>query len=88
MPCYDPPPPWEGAQRKNAEQATRLLCRVVGDRVRAEDPTLPREFVLWFAEHREIDRQIATTPYYGKPDAAEAARAVQDIERAKRLLGD
>lgn len=87
MPCYDPPPPWEGAQKTNAEQATRLLCRVVGDRVRAGDPTLPREFVLWFAEHREIDRQIATTSYYGKPDPVEAAKAVQDIERARRLLG-
>ena len=87
MPCYEPPPPWDGVQKKNSEQAVRLLCQVVGDRVRAEDPTLSREFVMWFAEHREIDRQIATTPYYGNPDPAEAAMAVQDIEHARRLLG-
>lgn len=88
MPCYDPPPPWEGKQRKNAEQAVRLLCLVIGDSVRSADPRLPREFLTWFIEHREIDRKIATTPYYGKPDPDEAAKAVQDIECAMRLLGD
>lgn len=88
MPCYEPPPPWVGAQRENAEQAVQLLCSLVGGRVRAGDVDLPKELVQWFAEHREIDRQIATTPYYGKPDAAEAARAAQDIEQAMRLLQD
>lgn len=86
MPCYVPPPPWEGAQRKNAEQAARLLCQVVGGRVRAGDPTLPREFLLWFVEHRKIDRRIATTPSYGNVDPAEAAGATRDIELAGRLL--
>jgi len=86
MPCYEPPPPWEGRQRKNAEQAVRLLCQKVGALLDSGH-MVERELLLWFAEHREIDRQISTTAYYGKPDAAEADRAVKDIERAKRLLG-
>jgi hypothetical protein len=85
MPCYDPPPPWQGAQKESAELAARLLCGIVRARLeRGETPE--RELLAWFAGHREIDRQIATTGYYGDPDAVEAAKALWDIERAKMLL--
>ena len=86
MPCYEPPPPWEGAQKQNAEQAAKLLCGKV-TALLDSGHMVERELLLWYAEHRQIDWQIATTPYYGKPDKAEAARAVQDIERARVLLG-
>ena len=85
MPCYDPPPPWENAQKKNAEQAVRLLCSHTKAALDAGQVPA-RELLMWFAEHREIDRQIASTAWYGKTDPAEAERAAQDVHRAKRLL--
>lgn len=86
MPCYEPPPPWEGAQQKNAEQAVRLLCKKIGALLDGPH-AIESELLTWYIEHREIDLQIATTPYYGKPDNSEADKAKRDIERAKKLLG-
>lgn len=87
MPCYDPPPPWKGAQKKNAEQAVKLLCAEVKAQLNAGKTAIPPTLLRWYMEHRQIDRQIATTPYYGKADPAEAAQAERDIAHAKQLLG-
>ena len=86
MPCYDPPPPWEGAQRANALQATQLLCAHIKEQLDNNNGIAVIDFLQWFADHREIDRQIATTFYFGNPNPEEASKAKQDIARAKRLL--
>jgi hypothetical protein len=86
MPCYDPPPPWAAAKNKNANDAVRLLCREVSMLIRST-AVVPKDMLIWFLEHREIDRQIATTDYYGSDDSAEAQRTESDIELVKQLLG-
>jgi hypothetical protein len=82
MPCYEPPPPWEGTQRKNAEQAVRILCALV----REDLASMPLDVVAWFLEHREVDLQIATTPYYGNLSPRDADEAKADIARARAVL--
>ena len=86
MPCYDPPPPWEGAQRANALQATQLLCTHIKKQLDCNNGIAVIDFLQWFADHREIDRLIATTPYFGNPNPEEASKAEQDIAHAKKLL--
>ena len=86
MPCYEPSEPWEGTQQRNAEQAARLLCRHVSATLDAGQ--MPeRDLLSWYIEHREIDRQIAMTPGYHKPNLADERRAEYDIARARRFLG-
>lgn len=86
MPCYDPPPPWEEIQKKNAEQAVVILCRYVTEALNDELIIEP-EILTWYLAHREIDLTIATTPHYGKTDSVAAKEAKKDIERVKLLIG-
>jgi hypothetical protein len=86
MPCYEPPPPWEGKQQNNAQQATQLLCKLVSERVRAKDKTIQKELLLWFIEHRNIDIQIAASGYYRNPSHEEAEISIQDILIASQLI--
>ncbi|RLB65909.1 MAG: hypothetical protein DRH08_07335 [Deltaproteobacteria bacterium] len=58
MPCYEPPPPWEGDAKRSSEEATRILCSQVKAQLsRGERPS--DELLEWFAGHREIDARIA-----------------------------
>jgi hypothetical protein len=81
VPCYNPPPPWEGKQKENAEQAVRLLCSMVGQNL----ATMPNEVLTWFLEHREIDLEIATGSC--SPDVSGAEAAKNDIARVRAILG-
>jgi hypothetical protein len=82
MPCYDPPPPYEGAERKSAQQAVKLLCALVTTHI---DHGIPAnaELLNWYIAHRKIDIEMAR--YCQKGDG-EIYAAKKDIERAKRLL--
>jgi len=89
MPCYDPPPSYEKAYRRNAEQAVQLLCGLITPRVRNGDTTLSSDLLRWFIEHRRIDVEIETD------EAARCARypsldvldqAMDDIALAGRQL--
>jgi hypothetical protein len=90
MPCYDPPPPYEQRQRNHVERAVRLLCSLVGPRLRAGDETLTADLLAWFIEHRCIDIEIE------RDEAGRCARhpsqqvigqAEKDIALAWRQLG-
>lgn len=84
MPCYDPPPHWEGEAKENAEQAVRLLCGFVSERIREGDSTLPPEFVFWFIKHREIDLQ--KMDWSRVADQGEYDSVISDIQKAKSLF--
>lgn len=82
MPCYDPPPPYEGRQRQNAEQASRLLCTIVRNQM-ARKETIADSVIKWYIEHRRIDLEIAETGYWGRPiEPSEIADIKASIERA------
>ncbi len=81
MPCYDPPPAWEGSKRSNAEQAAKLLCGAIGMRLDAGQP-VGKELLTWYLEHRHIDMQIASA--HDRQSEAAAARA--DVARVTKLL--
>ena len=88
MPCYDPPPEWEGDARKNAEEAVRLLCDQVETRLRGSNGLVsvpPAELLRWYLAHRKIDLRIALDPRMGKK--WEAADISQDIIRIEKWLG-
>jgi hypothetical protein len=87
MPCYDPPPPYEGNQRKNTEEAARLLCDMVKQGINA-GLVPPRDLLKWFIDHRQID--IESLKYYGREDRnkSEIEAAKKDIERAQALIKD
>ena len=90
MPCYEHPPPWEGAQRKNAEQAVKLLCADVTTSISSGKTAIDPDLLRWYIAHREIDVIMSEQPYHRTPmpeDAADAMRARSDIARARRLLG-
>ena len=83
MPCYDPPPPWEGRARESGEKAAALLCRLVRANLENRRP-VPREVLLWFVEHRRIDLSVAT---FGRvPNREELNLILRDIERVIVLL--
>lgn len=86
MPCYDPPPPWEGEYRKSAEEAVRLLCGMVGACLDAGEP-VPSEALAWFIGHRNIDYAAATSPSWATANPAEAAMAMDDVTRAQVAMG-
>ena len=85
MPCYDAPPPWEGEQKKNAEQAVGILCRHVTAALDA-GLIVPHEVLWWYLAHRQIDLVIATSSHYREQDPVAAEEAKRDIERTKLLL--
>lgn len=86
MPCYDPPPPWDEASKQNEVQAVKLLCELTKIAVRDNKP-LSKDILKWFLEHRRIDYQIATTPYFGNPNPVDAQEALDDIAKVSKLLG-
>ena len=84
MPCYEPPPPYEQAHRKNAELAVRLLCNLIAPRVK--DETLETDLLLWFIEHRRIDMQAEINEAARcarQPDANVLGQIEKDIEMAR-----
>lgn len=81
MPCYDPPPPYEGNQRKNTEEAARILCDMVKQAI-VVGIVPPLEVLKWFIDHRQIDVESAT--YWRRTGEIEAAK--KDIERAQALI--
>lgn len=87
MPCYDPPPPWEGKQRANAEEATKILCEFVRERLYSRPEEIPTKIRKWFLEHRKIDVEIYSSTYYGGKNAKKEQEAARkDVERMKYLL--
>lgn len=87
MPCYDPPPPWEGERRVSAEQAARLLCAIVAERLEQCEP-VSRELLAWWRDHRKIDAQIMAGGSYKQPhpDADRMRKAMRDVDLAETLL--
>ena len=91
MPCYDPPPPWEGRRIKSAERAVALLCDEVGGRL-LDGRTVPREQIEWYIGHREIDLEIHTeagrsyTVSAGFAWVKKEVEITDSIERAKAAL--
>jgi hypothetical protein len=68
MPCYDPPPPWEGKERESTEKAARLLCKLIGEWLNDQEAIeqhLTIELLKWYIDHRKIDLEMVTTPSYG-----------------------
>lgn len=62
-----------------------MLCGVVTSMLDT-GCEISRDLLTWYVEHREIDFEIATVPYYSKPDPAAAAKAMEDAARAKARL--
>ena len=81
MPCYDPPPPYEGNQRKNTEEAAWILYNMV-KQVLVVGIAPPREVLKWFIDHRQIDVESAT--YWRRTGEIEADK--KDIEGAQALI--
>jgi len=80
MPCYDPPPPYQGEQRKNAEEAVKLLCDLVTQKVSKSEP-VSVELLTWWKDHRAIDAKAASYKDYD-----EVLLALLDVEIARELL--
>ena len=93
MPCYSPPPPFAGEERRSAEQAARLLCEMVADTFR-KGGTVSRDLLEWWVTHRRIDAKIAKCEGGDcRPGSdgylrhlREASEADADVEMAQRLL--
>lgn len=83
MPCYDPPPPWEGEAKASAEQATRLLCAMIAPAVHAGE-IINAELLLWYLNHRMIDLRIACDVRDG--DSSRLPAIVEDIAATNVLL--
>lgn len=54
MPCYDPPPHYAGREAENLREAARILCELVGGRIKRGEP-LSMRLLAWYAEHRLVD---------------------------------
>lgn len=84
MPCYDPPMPWEGKQRKNAETAVRLMCKYMSEAIKNPDLDLEQDILQCYIEHREIDLEIASSRFQSFPEDPETIKA--SIALAKSRL--
>lgn len=83
MPCYEPPPPYEGAARKSAEDAARLLCGFVSKEIKARRvPDI--DLLLWWKEHRRIDAYIAEHDQ----DYQEKDQAIKDVGLVTILINE
>lgn len=87
MPCYDPPPAWEGRQRENAHEAVRLLCDIVAMLMRAT-AHVSEDLLKWYVTHREIDLEIAKDERSGRKPYAEIVEIEGDIAWASALLAE
>jgi hypothetical protein len=83
MPCYDPPPPFEGDAKKNAEQACRILCDMCGELMRREIP-LPLNLASWFYNHRVID--LREMEFWHRNDPVRRSEIIADLEKLKPML--
>lgn len=55
MPCYDPPPEWEGDAITNAWEAVQLLCAAMS----MPEPKLNTlKYAQWYLAHRRIDLRM------------------------------
>lgn len=68
MPCYNPPPPYEDKQKRNAEQAVRILCGMC----RNASP-VTETLLAWYIDHLKID--IEQAKYWKKPEDLAIAEA-------------
>ena len=86
MPCYDPPPPFEGEERRNAEKAVKLLCSNVANKI-DNGETVEIPLLEWFLEHKQIDLKVATDGRYGRNKEKDAEDAKRYIKIVKELTG-
>lgn len=77
MPCYDPPPEWDGPARKNATDAAKILCAMVGGAPNYR--LVPRPVLVWYYEHRKIDLMRAHDRRYTPDEGRE--QLVTSIEQ-------
>lgn len=85
MPCYCPPPPYEGEEKSSANEAARLLCEMITAMKDANQP-ISRKLLKWWRDHRAIDLKMLRDPYYGKPSRPKEKKALQDISWADEQL--
>lgn len=60
MPCYDPPPVWEGDVAKDGKQAAQLLCAMV--KGAPSYLMVPAPILAWYARHLRVDLMVADDP--------------------------
>lgn len=86
MPCYEAPPPWEGAARRSGETAVRLLCELCLTHFQNNTLQDHPELLNWYIKHREIDLRIATTTGgYIPPDPAQARYITSQLVKLRAL---
>ena len=85
MPCYDPPPPFEGEARESAEHSSRLLCGLIATKI-ANRHHVDKELLEWWVTHREIDAKVAVDNHYGRNNQQDADAALRDVAIAKKML--
>jgi len=86
MPCYDPPPAWEGDARKSAEEAAKLLCGMTRAMLDAGEVP-PQPVLRWYIDHRKVDLRQLREPHYRAPGTrAEIDEVLRDIRRVEQLL--
>jgi len=86
MPCYTPPPPWQGEQRRNAEQASVILCEYCTKQL-ADDEFMPQKLLKWFIQHREVDLWQAQDNGWGRSKSPEVIDKIKkDIQKLSRLI--
>lgn len=83
MPCYEPPPEWEGDARRSAEDAAKLLCVQVGSAIRrGEQVSIP--LMRWYVGHRYVDLRMIADPRMGLRDTSALIRA--EIQRVEQMI--
>ena len=86
MPCYDPPPSYEGKARRNAENAAKILCGMVSAMIKENQP-VERDLLVWWRNHREIDLEVVLDPRNQlEYDRETEKQCRRDILRANTML--
>lgn len=87
MPCYEPPPAWEGAARRNAEEAAQILCATVRDMLDQDVQGIPDGMLRWYLDHRRIDllQVDDPDPRNRRPEISREA-ILADIARVEAMV--